>query len=285
MKHVDLTVCQGIGDIFWVYQQFAPHVDRITFIVAHTQGGSVAHMTRARPFLELLPKVDGVFGTVVTIDEYNAIASGRFDMGKILAAGHGAYSCNLALEDGRRIETIEPAFPIEETVRIATRPFETPRKFVLLYVSESTMQETTVQRCSLWRPPQWAQFVRGVYARLPKPLPLIIIGAGYDAAAARAVAAELPALEPVVLIDLLAPHVCYLLSRCHCFIGYQSGLNVLADQFDRPQAMLYFPHLERMQYSWCKRANAKTLFHAGLFSQTPMELLRGLPPRWPTMTM
>jgi hypothetical protein len=65
-----------------------------------------------------------------------------------------------------------------------------------------------------------------------------------------------------------------ILQRSEFFIGYQSGLNILADNLDTPQMMLYFDNLKPMLYTWCKKENIKTKFFATVFSQTPKDAIK-----------
>ncbi len=280
MRTVDLNVCQGIGDCFWVYQLFAPHVDAINFHVLYKSDGDAAISMRAYSFLRLLPKVRSVTGKLAAPGEYKTLAHGRFTIADCLASG-GDYACNDLLEHGTRIEAIALHGKLEETVAIRTkqtRPHPIPGKFNVLYVSGGTLLPDVIRDVGIWDVHQWIEFSRAFYGNRPR-LPLVILGAEYDRAAALKIAESLRGIVDCrLVINRPAAEVCFLLSRCELFIGYQSGLNVIADQFDRRQVMLYFPALKAMPSSWPKRRNIDAgRHHVDFFDRTPQEVLGEIP--------
>jgi hypothetical protein len=105
-------------------------------------------------------------------------------------------------------------------------------------------------------------------------VPVLLIGAGYDSPATTALSTMLRAdgTEHSVLIDRPPAEVIDILRRSAFYMGFQSGLNVLADNLDVPQLMLYYAHLDRMRYTWCKPANRDNgTFRAALFSHGAAE--------------
>jgi hypothetical protein len=286
-KTLTLNVCQGVGDIFWVYQKFAPHVDRIHFRICHLDGGDPKIQNRAVEFLKLLPNVVDVGSMVVPPERYERLAHGRFDMRPILEGWRLGtkldwdYACNDALESGTRLDEIDPEIPIQETVPIrcdyAPLAFE-PGEYVAVYVSGST-KNNDVRKMGAWSVHDWFEFVRGLYARYKLDAPVILIGASYDRAAQDEMEGLLLSVgfRVAKYIDSCPGNVTYLLKNSRLFVGYQSGLNILADNLDVPQVMVYFDFLRNMQYAWCKRANIDNgKYNAALFSQKPYEVLDGL---------
>ena len=49
----------------------------------------------------------------------------------------------------------------------------------------------------------------------------------------------------------------YIIKNSSYFIGYQSGLCIISDNFDIPQTMMYFNNLGKLMYSWPKKRNIK----------------------------
>ena len=78
-------------------------------------------------------------------------------------------------------------------------------------------------------------------------------------------------LEARPFIGRSPAQACHVLQDARAFIGYQSGLNILADNFDSPQVMLYFNGLERLINSWPKSGNiANPSYRPFLLSQSPV---------------
>ena len=80
-------------------------------------------------------------------------------------------------------------------------------------------------------------------------------------------------LEVATFIGRCPAQACHVIQHARAFIGYQSGLSILADNFDTPQVMLYFDILERLMYAWPKPGNiANRSYRPFLFAQTPTEV-------------
>jgi hypothetical protein len=273
MKSITLTVCQGIGDIFWVYQLFAPHVDAIRFRVLHCPGNDRRVASRATEFISSLAKVQSVTGLFATETDYRKVSHGRFSVEHVLRAGGGMYACNDLLENGVRLDACSP-LPIEETVEIPMEPINLPVRFIAGYVAGGTLVPEQVRRVGVWSVDQWAVFLREFYARQTERLPLVLIGAEYDRSAAESLAARLDGLASIDLrIGLPIAQSSYVISRSDWFLGYQSGLNVIADQLNVRQLKMFFPCYPKMLYSWAKRSNIERgIYNAARFDQSPAEV-------------
>lgn len=288
MKKVKLNVCQGVGDIFWVYQKFAPHVDVIDLSISQVTGGEGKIGTRAIEFLKLLPKVREITTHTVSSQDYNTLAAGRFPMGRILdAVNSGAtnsfdYACNRPLEEGVRIEDIDPLFSVETTTDIRCDEYPLPfasGDYVCMYVSGTTADRKIVADLKLWTVQTWVKFVSGFYKQYNLRCPIVIIGASYDSNIMLQLNSALKSAghKTAVFIDSLPANVTYILKNSKCFIGYQSGLNILADNLNTRQVMLYFPFLKKMLNTWCKAENLLSgRFNASTFDMTPEQVLDGL---------
>lgn len=286
MKIIKLNVCQGVGDIFWVYQKFAKHVDLIDFSITQVNGNKGKIGTRAVDFLRLLPKVRNIETNFVTDMDYKRLCEGYFPMKDLISKigddGFYNYSCNRSLEDGIRIENIDSDYDIEETVPILCNGFFLPYtcgEYVTLYVSGSTMDKEVSSRLSLWDASKWSKFIRSFYKQYDLSCPIILIGASYDERVTFQIQEHLQRLnfETTCYINSEPSNVTYILKNSKCYIGYQSGLNILADNLDVKQVMLYFPYLKKMLNTWCKIENWKSgVFNADTFDQTPEQVLKGL---------
>ena len=282
MKSITLDVCQGVGDIFWVYQKFAPHFDEINFNVCRIIGLEHEKLqNRSAPFLKLLPKVNKVGNRDVNHWGYIKLASKTFKMEDSIAEaesnGRAYYSCNKPLEQKIRLADIDPDYEIEETVDIYSEQFDVPKEYVCLYVSGNTW----IDRCKpeVWTVEQWAELVVGYYEKFSLKLPLVIVGASYDEDVLTSVMARLAeaGLPSLVYIDLPPANLMHVIKNANHFLDYASGLGILADNLDVRQVMMYPKSIEGLLYSWCKKRNMESgIYKAFLFEESPTDVLEKL---------
>jgi len=260
---VTLNVCQGIGDTFWVYQKLAPYVNGIHFRIAHVRHVSHKLMSRAEGFIRMWPKTLSVTSFMTTHEAYNMLSQGQFYVPRVLQnLGPSWYACNSHLEQGVRLEDIDPHYPPQETVPLQLEPIHVPPRYIAVYVSGTTDDGPLATKMGTWSEVQWVEFLERIHSSVP----FLFLGASYDQPILERLARR---FGSEVEIDRKPTQVLYMLKHCDFFVGYQSGLNVLADNLDVRQLMLYFPYLQPMLYTWCKRQNAGTVFHADTFAVTP----------------
>jgi ADP-heptose:LPS heptosyltransferase len=268
LPEVTLNVVQGIGDIFWVYQRFHDHVSRLHLNVLITEDCELHR--RAEPFLRLLPKVGTITYLLVSQDEYTRVARTRSKVSTVLADPGRVheFGSNRCLEEGIRLEAEEPELSVAWNVEINSEPFALPHsRYAILYVSGS-------QSAFVWTREQWLEFVVDLWKSNDLRLPIVILGANYDASVARWLKEQLGAqgIVAVALINRPMESVVYWIKNAELFVGYQSGLGILADNFGVPSVMLYYPFLRAMKYAWCQPWHADDgIFHAFTFDEDPAE--------------
>lgn len=274
-KTITLGVPQGVGDIFWIYQKFSKHFLKINFNILATDRGKIS--TRAIEWLNLLPKVGDVTIKDVHGTTYERVINQKHKMKDIVTqfnAGVNNYfyfACNKPLEEGVRIEDIDPDFQIEETVDLKMGYFEPPYpEYTLIYASGHSLVPSEER----WFVDKWCEFFEMFHNEILQ-LPYVIIGASYDEKIAHKIFNHLndKKIPCKSYIDQNPAIVCDIMKKSRMFIGYQSGLNIIADNLNVPQFMLYFPHLERMQYSWCKKGNIKEKFLSTIFNMQPQDCI------------
>lgn len=280
---VTLNVVQGIGDIFWVYQKFSRHVSRINFNIMTIDAHELDFQAQSRAvdFVRLFPKVGEVKVIEVSRERYSATANSVFPMGGILENGGGDYACNHALEQGVRIENIDPEYEIEPHVVLPELELPLPKRgYLAFYTSSPTTTLSDALGYGVWNVSRWAKLVELLYRRRVVSVPVVMLGAYYDRPALEAVRDRLKevGIEVAALhIDLPPRFVLNLLRRCTLFIGHQSGLGVLADNLGAFQLMLYMKMISGMAYSWCRKTHAESgRFTAAFFDQTASEVLEVL---------
>jgi hypothetical protein len=270
---ITLDVPQGIGDIFWIYQKFAPYFDKINFNILTIADDAVQH--RSGEFVKLLPQVGKSCFKKVSEADYHRVAGLKPDIKGIFdlyQKGRFAfeYSANRWLESGTRLDEIDLEYPIDICVPIRTDCCPTPYgRYLTAFVSG-----TNRSRTDLWNTDQWHKLVKGIYDRFN--LPIILVGAGYDKNVLSEIGDRLTrqGVHNTVYIDSYISNICYIIRNSVFFVGFQSGLSCVADNFNVRQLMMYFPCLAPMTTSWVKRTNINNrVFQADYFSSSPEKVL------------
>lgn len=258
MSEVTITTVQGIGDIFWCYQKLAPFYDWIHFNVL-TIDNACPVQTRAKEFLTLLPKYSGHEFTQVAREDYHRIATLRPQLP--IEGPWFEYAVNNWLEGGTSLYEIDDE-PVLKFVQLRSVP-ETDLRISTIVVFVAGMKGN--QEAGLWSPHQWAEVAKRMMQRF-KAAQFDFVGAAWDKDSAEAV------IEILERDGLRCQNLCghlnlaestYIIRTGKAFLGYQSGLNVLAENYDVPQLMVYFDRLEPMMHTW-KKPGSKS-FHATTF--------------------
>ena len=264
MRKITIEVPQGIGDIFWVYQKFYPYFDQIDFRILASGCGEIQR--RSVPFLQTWPKVGSVELHPISESDYCTFVSQRSGIVNMPADGSILrHAVNRPLEEGIRLEAIDPMFPPAWSIPLQCQEVALPTRFLCLYVSGSKGPGT-------WGASEWCRCLELIDEKYQLKMPIVMIGAGYDAGRIGEVAGCLRGrrFNVIEMINMPAAAVNFVLRQAALFVGYQSGLNVIADNFSRPQIMLYFIHLDPMRYSWCQPGHRENgLFNAFTFAETP----------------
>lgn len=283
---ITIRTVQGIGDIFWVYQKFAPYFNRINFTIYVTKDELVQR--RAVDWLSILPKFGTAAIEIVSNQQYDRAASrysrmqDRIDDYK--AGRPVEYSINRWLEEGHRIDEIDPGAKIETDVGIdATARPETPAgDYLTLYVSGSATNKI-IQRnpkYGSWDCRKWARLTHGLLDRIGN-LPIVMIGASFDRPAIEEMHNRLtPRRSVFVMIDQPPAHVCGVLKHSKYFVGYQSGMNIVADALGARQIMLYFNFLRPMFNTWCRREHIGGKFQPACFEDDTAAIIERAATAW-----
>ena len=286
MKTINLRVPQGVGDIFWIYQKFSPYFDKINFHIGKVPSNDNKIATRAVGFLNLLPKTGSVQNCDMSDKEYANMIEVDYKMQDILSAYENGvttftYACNKPLEQGIRIEKIDEGHKIEKKVNIKSdyAPLKYQENtYVCVYISGSEKNNHAL-KVNQWGYNNWTKFIRLFYKKYSLKNPIIFVGASYDKESMDAMQKKLKevSIQSHIYCDSFPGNVMHIIKHSICFIGYQSGLNILADNIDVPQVMMYFPFLEKMQYAWAKEENiARNIYNSCMFNQKPETVIDNL---------
>jgi hypothetical protein len=261
-KSVTINTVQGIGDIFWVYQKLAPHVDVLNLNILCPWRPS-ALQERSRDFCAMLPKV-GAFRYVRTdLAYYNRVASARLAIASVLgSAGVVDYAVNGPLEQGVGLREIDPDYGIEEFVDLGLPESVERGDFLCAFVAGE-------QNSRCWTEQRWVDAIGKIADRIGTKR-IALVGAEWDKVVQDGIGKKLVGLGYAVANHVGALSIdasIDVIRRARFFVGYQSGLNVLADNYDVPQLMVYYPILQPMMFTWCKRENMNGNFRAMTFDR------------------
>lgn len=276
---ITLNVCQGIGDIFWVYQKFAPYFDNIQFRLSIINKNETEQ--RSVEWVKVFPKAHFAGFNLVSVEGYDALVEHYSSMKQSIVNWEKGdkidYCNNKWLESGIHLDEIDPGSLVRWDVPLLTDPSPLGlNEYIVLYVSGGIMDENMQrdEKTSLWSVEKWGRYIDRIYQKYGLSLPIVMIGAKFDEPAVMAVEKHLKEKGYTIHIFLQQPPslVLGILKKCKLFIGYQSGLNILADNMDVRQIMLYFPMVKGLVETWRKPRNAGTLYHYAIFSSTPEEV-------------
>jgi len=264
MRVANLTVPQGIGDIFWIIQKYHHHYDVINLNIAVVKTSEI--QLRAVDFVKLFPKVGNVDFEVMSGSDHKKLV--QYD-GKMVQSGN--YGCNMPLERGIRLEDIDPDIEVAWDLELAIgkNPLHIDTDYLVLYVSGHSRNS----RKDLWSVDQWIDFICDFYSHKWVDLPLVLLGAEYDRDVLEEIKAKVP-MTTHLAIAFDPAEVLAIIRDALYFIGYQSGLGILADNLDTPQLMMYFEKLSKMMNTWHKPDSVG--FEAATFDMNPKDVLEGI---------
>ncbi len=275
---ITLNVPQGLGDVIWVYRKFAKYFKRIDLRVIMTARSAV--QMRSFEWLRLLPKIGSISPLVVPEREYNERISKKRSVVDVVKEWRETsepqdYSCNAWLDAGTKLDDIcagdvewDAAFQVDD-------PSVSGGDHIAIAVSGSTGKIP-----GTWSADQWKDFIDLAYERLGIDSRIVMLGAEFDRAVVEELAGKLSGGYRVSLVVGERPEKAINAIRTsRYFIGYQSGLNIVADMYRIPQTIVYFNSLRSMADSWVNPKN-RHLFHFGCFEDGPECIAHSIPERF-----
>lgn len=295
-REIIVNTVQGIGDIFWVYQKLAPYFDKLHLNILCTALNNNVQQ-RGMQFAKMLPKVESVTMSKVSSETYTRVASTHVSIeevlrtydafldGELQSPNHDPelsaltianehttinYAVNAPLEIGTRIEAIDHGTMLEEFVDLGLPKVVPKEDYLCLFVAGAKNDK-------LWTPKTWVKLVDGMMTKLNLSN-VVLIGAEWDVPVQSEIEQLLETKYTVVnyVAEFDLRDSIDVIRRSKFFIGYQSGLSILADNYDVQQLMIYFEQLRPMMYSWCKQKNLGTTFQAACFDDSVEAILENL---------
>jgi hypothetical protein len=267
---ITIKTVQGVGDVFWVYQKLYNHFDIINLIICVVDLNCPVQK-RVLPFLKLLPKVKYLKLELVTSNYYDNLAKIKKTIPELLDEWNNnksavfEYAVNKWLEDGVRIDQID-SYSILDNVYLINKhvyiPYNT-KEYITLYISGNKISQE-------WQPEKYSKLIHNTFLKNKIKYPIILLGAEYDKKHLLIAGNELInyGYDVYYFIEKPFENVIYVIKNSKYFIGYQSGLSILADNYDVPQTMLYFNFLGDVMYSWPKQKNVDSnIYNAFKFNE------------------
>ena len=256
MRTANVTVPQGLGDIFWIYRKLYNYFDRFNLSITITDPNNTIE-NRSVKLLSDLPKVESIDTVVWPRERQAKFWKSVPKLDELYPDGFDGdvtfeYICNKWLEDGRSLETLDRYFDVAWEFSLPDEPVDLPERYVILYVSGGVQH---LGRSS-WRISDWALLPNAYFQRKEK-CPVVLIGAEFDRWSLDKMKKILLAyeIETIERVDLNLGQMCHVINNAEMLMGYQSGLNILADHLDTRQLMVYFNHLPWMRETWVKPPN------------------------------
>lgn len=259
-KEITIIGPTGVGDVFWVYQKFAPYFDKINFDLMWTRGNrpqlpdeepTVMEM-RAIDWIKCLPKVHEVkmkylFQDIVidTCHQYPQMA----DIINAWKNNEEIFYClNEWLNDGIRLEDIDPGSKLEWNIPVPSEPFELPCDEYALFFVGGTCHDTngiTVSHMKnlfhMWNVDVFVDLLIKVYNKYSKSWPVFVIGGSHERHLYDYIS-RLFAIKGIATYPMYCKNpkqVTYLMKNTKFFLHYQCGLSVWADNLNIPQIAIF----------------------------------------------
>ena len=170
------------------------------------------------------------------------------------------YVLNAQLNRGVRLESCRSIDSITswDIDLLSQDPKTLPPEYDVLFVCKGILSEHTrlSPKLGVWPPHKWVEFMFQFWDKFGQR-PLIMIGAEYDEAAIDSCVQHLNPTD--VFINHAATKVNHIIKNARWFLGYQSGLGILAENFGVKNVMMYFNYLDDLHYAW-NHPTRKTYF-------------------------
>lgn len=283
---ITLTVGTGVGDIYWVYQKFAPYFDKINFDIACVGDSPTKEESRAVAWLKCFPKVGTVREVICPFTDILGLQYPQMeDVIREWRRGNDPlfYCCNRWLEEGVRIEDIDPGAKVDFSIPLKTEPCELPFcEYTMLYVlgvafepNGNAVEHLKAPPFHLWDLGQYLHLLDLIYQKYNWKLPVVVIGASWDEHTYSLISRHLNArgIPTHPMFNQPPEKVMHVMKNAKFFVAYQCGLSIVAENFNVPQIVMFFPKYSEARRTWCKKENIGRVCHEATYRQTPEEIV------------
>lgn len=273
----------GIGDFSWTWSKLSTLGVPIDIRI------SADNPPRTQPLVELLPGVDKADSKGMPYHDLRRVALSKHTRKEFLLENVGSglrlpLEANTHLDAGGRIEAwlpdvgVDHHYPInvpDGHVAAAEATFPTGRPYLAIFCAS----RPGILNWKAWAETQWIEFLQ-MFQRQVADWPVALLGAGWDTKFAGELEARARAAGVRTLVNLTDKlplgGSLHLIRKARYFIGFPSGLSVLAHVMKCPATMFYPVSLNPMIGAWStKEMTGSNTFHETLFCH-PETLMRWL---------
>lgn len=276
MKSINITVPQGIGDIFWIYQKLALSVGTINLKVGVVSDDPLQF--RSTEWMKILPQVGKVEFEKMTGERYSEIANCKITTEQLLEKAKAApdawhdFGMNKWLEDGVALDKIDDPerFPVDWNIPLPYLKRELPRPHAVLYVTGS-MHHAPALKQGAWNTRKFTTCWEHCVEKLGlQGHQLIIIGATYDLPVLAEARNLLQRFDPTIVCNDSPAAVMGIMKGADFMLGFQSGMCILADHLNVRQLMIYYNHLKPLATAWPRPDNLENgKYNIAFFNDEP----------------
>lgn len=272
-----VKVCAGIGDSVWLIQKLINSGEQFNFSLANDVP------QRGKQVFDLLPQIGiAEYGDHISPAAIKHNVQNHKKQFKDIREQGFYLSANTHLENGKRIESFLPDLETSFRIPYQTKQFSEEAKTYLgdtkKCIAIYTSAYASHRAWGFWREKEWMELIDRINTAFAGQVTFVMIGAEFDqdltgSLMYRMLRAKLPFIDTVgaslgVVVELL--------KRCQYFIGFPSGLSILANTIDVPTMMFYPKHLEKMMNTWASIEDIETGKYKGLQFCTPDVAFRWL---------
>lgn len=282
MKTISLCVPAGIGDISWIYSKLHCAPPEFDFEIAVSDGWP----HRSVEFCRLLPRVvkasyDSVsYQDIVSFQQLNGFRT----FSEIASNGFGRtfLSCNEHLERGKRLESWLPDLATDFHYPLATNAEDHVVAEDLISPCEETVKVGVSaasyrgsEAWDTWRLPKWNRFLDLFKEVLGVPCTFVLLGGFWDDLTFGLSKRQ----DTLELVGKTSVAQAYELHKLlDGYVGFSSGLGVLATLLSRPSVMLWPSHQVELSTSWAPPEMLKEGSYVACQWVEPFEVINRIGP-------
>jgi len=241
----NLIVPAGIGDFSWMYSKLVGLGKEINLTI------SCDAPKRLGPYTELLPLVKSVNydGPTFPVIREKAIKN----VSELVEDTPIYIEANTHLERGNKLETWLPELPINKHYLLNLGTLNLDYDYIVIYTSSMGM----VKCWNGWGVNEWWDFLRA-FNRDFKDYPIVFVGAPWDVDIVKKIVERVKERR-MLLIDysgiLHIKDTLSLIKGSKYFLGFPSGLSILANVLGVKATMFYSEQIKNIMGTWADSHN------------------------------
>lgn len=273
-----IRVPSGIGDCIWLFQKLIHSGERFHFKLPDGKP------QRGKQIFDILPSLaaSAEYINMPTKDVLKNNIQARIKNWSEIKLKDFYLSCNLHLEQGKRIETFLPDLKTSFRIDWDTSNRDRSRCSDLLqsgawndenYIGLYGSSYSTSRSWGFWDEHKWLELAQLVFKHNPQSV-FVVIGAEWDLDLGHNLLKQLHyyGLPHVKVIGEELGTVIEIMKRLKYFFSFPSGLGILAPTVSCNVTMFYPKHLEMMMNAWASPEDIESDLYKGCQFCTPQQI-------------